>query len=70
MEVLLVLFYAAIIGGLAAAGVFLYLRAAASRRRYCCPHCGERFRVELMTASHCNVCGTPVRHPMKQRGST
>ena len=65
---LAILFYGVVGAVVVAAGVVFYLRAAASRKQYCCPQCGERFGVELMKASHCNVCGTPVRHPMNQRG--
>lgn len=40
--------------------LLFYTRAVASRRTYRCPHCGERVRVELMEAGHCNFCGTPL----------
>ncbi len=45
-------------------GVLFYLRSACSRKRYCCPQCGERVSVELMDAGHCNMCGAPLRHEM------
>ena len=41
-------------------GVLFYLRAAASRKLYKCPQCGEMVEVELMKASHCNHCGAPL----------
>lgn len=37
-----------------------YARAVRSRKIYKCSECGESFRVELMEASHCKVCGAPV----------
>ena len=45
-------------------GVLFYLRSVASRKRYCCPQCGEQVSVELMKAGHCNVCGAPLRNEM------
>ena len=61
MEGLIVL---AVYGGigllLVGLGVVFYLRAVASRKTYACPQCGEVVRVELMRASHCNHCGTPL----------
>ena len=40
-------------------GLFYYL-SLQSRKHYRCPECGERFRVEHMEATHCNLCGTPL----------
>ena len=56
-----VLIYAGIGGVIVAAGVIFYVRAVASRKTYRCHNCGEEVRVELMEASHCNHCGTPLR---------
>ena len=44
--------------------VLFYLRAVSSRKRYCCPQCGERMSVELMQATHCNMCGAPLHGEM------
>ncbi len=51
-----------VLGGLllVGLGVLLYVRAAASRKAYVCPECGERMTVELMKASRCNTCGAPL----------
>jgi hypothetical protein len=38
----------------------------ASRKRYCCPQCGEQLQVELMKAEHCNMCGAPLRREMME----
>lgn len=59
MEVLLI--YAAVLAGLIVLGVLFYLRAVASRKHYRCPQCGERMTTELMSASHCNMCGAPLK---------
>ena len=40
--------------------VLLYLRSVASRKRYVCPHCGDRSTVELMEAGHCSSCGSAL----------
>jgi hypothetical protein len=56
----IVLIYAiggAIILGL---GIVFTIRAVLSRKTYRCPSCGERVRVELMAAAHCNTCGAPL----------
>lgn len=37
-----------------------YARAVRSRKYYKCPECGESFRVELMQATHCKVCGAVI----------
>jgi serine/threonine protein kinase/uncharacterized integral membrane protein len=47
----------AIIFGL---GIVFTIRAVLSRKTYRCPSCGERVRVELMNATHCNTCGAPL----------
>lgn len=46
--------------GLICFGIFTYHRAVQSRKYYKCSECGESFRVELMQASHCKVCGAVV----------
>lgn len=62
MEALIpILIYTGIGGVVVAAGVIFYVRAVASRKTYRCPNCGEEVRVELMEASHCNHCGSPLR---------
>lgn len=55
-----------ILGGLLVLvlGAIFFARSLASRKYYCCPQCGERFRVELMKASRCNVCGAPIPRDM------
>ena len=45
--------------GLALIGL-CFLRAVGSRKSYSCRHCGEKVRVELMDALHCNHCGAPL----------
>ncbi len=60
----ILLLYAGIGAVVVLVGVLLYLRSAASRKRYCCPQCGEQVAVELMKAGHCNVCGVPLRDEM------
>ena len=45
-------------------GVLFYLRSVSTRKRYCCPQCGEQMSVELMKAEHCNMCGAPLRGEM------
>jgi hypothetical protein len=47
-------------------GIIFYLRSVASRKRYCCPQCGEQLQVELMKAEHCNMCGAPLRREMME----
>ena len=65
MEGLIVLLVYAGIGVIVVVlGVLFYLRSASSRKRYCCPQCGEQVSVELMKAGHCSVCGAPFRHEM------
>ena len=67
MEGLIVLFIYGFIGiVVVVAGGLLYARSVRSRKRYCCPKCGEQISVELMEAGHCNLCGTPLRGPMKE----
>ena len=41
--------------------VLFFLRAVASRKQYRCPQCGEAVKTELMSASHCNMCGAPLK---------
>jgi len=41
-------------------GLLFYFLAVQSRKRYTCPHCGERVQTEYLDASHCNMCGTPL----------
>lgn len=38
----------------------LFFRAYASRKKYTCPNCGEQIQVELMEATRCSVCGSPL----------
>ena len=38
----------------------LYLFAAASRKSYRCPKCGEQITAEYLEAKHCNMCGAPL----------
>ena len=65
MEGLIILLVYAGIGVVVVAlGVVLYVRSVSSRKRYCCPQCGERMTVELMKAGHCNVCGAPLGQEM------
>ena len=45
-------------------GAVFYARSVSSRKRYCCPKCGEQVSVELMNAGHCNMCGTALRGEM------
>ncbi len=59
-----ILFYAAAGVVVLIAGALFYARSVKSRKRYCCPKCGERVAVELMEASRCNMCGAPLREPM------
>ncbi len=40
--------------------VVLYLFAAASRKSYRCPQCGEQITAEYLDAKHCNMCGAPL----------
>jgi len=42
--------------------VLVYIRAVSSRKYYRCPECNESFRVELMKATHCKVCGAVVNY--------
>ena len=49
---------------LLALGILFYWRSVSSRKRYCCPQCGEQISVELMEAGHCNTCGAPFRSEM------
>jgi len=51
-----VLFY----GGIFLFGLLFYYLARKSRKVYKCPECGESFKVELMDATRCKVCGTEV----------
>jgi hypothetical protein len=65
MEGLAVLLLYLVIGAIViVAGALLYARSVGSRKRYCCPQCGEQISVELMDASHCNVCGAALRGKM------
>ncbi len=58
MEILLIyLGIGVVVVGL---GVLVYVFAVASRRRYVCPKCGERVKVEHMRASRCNMCGAAL----------
>ncbi len=41
--------------------IFVYLRAVNSRKFYKCSECGESYRVELMNASRCKVCGAQTK---------
>ena len=67
MEGLIVLAFYALIGLLLIIlAVVFYTRSVASRKRYCCPQCGEQISVELMDAGHCNFCGAPLRNEMKE----
>ena len=51
----------AVLGGLVLGfGIVFFLRAVDSRRWYACSKCGERVKVELMEASHCNTCGADL----------
>jgi len=45
-----------------ALAVLVYIRAVNSRKFYKCPECGESFRVELMKASRCKVCGAVINN--------
>ncbi len=47
-----------------ALGLLFYLRSVSSRKRYCCPQCGEQISVELMQAGHCSTCGAPFKGEM------
>ncbi len=60
---IVIIIYACVGALLIGLGILLYARAAASRERYVCPHCGEVQTVELMKASRCNSCGTPFERP-------
>lgn len=52
----------AVLGGLILGfGIVFFLRAVDSRKWYVCPSCGERIRVELMDAGHCNTCGADLQ---------
>jgi rRNA maturation endonuclease Nob1 len=52
----------AVVGGLVLGfGIVFFLRAIDSRKWYVCPQCGERIRVELMEAGHCNTCGAELQ---------
>jgi hypothetical protein len=65
MEGLIVLLVYGGIGILVfALGTLFYLRSVSSRKRYCCPQCGEQMSVELMKAEHCNMCGAPLKAEM------
>jgi hypothetical protein len=61
---LIVLFYVVVGIVVIVVGTLLYARSVQSRKRYCCPQCGEQMTVELMKAGHCNVCGAPLRGEM------
>jgi hypothetical protein len=65
MEGLIVLLVYAGVGiGLVVLGALFYMRSVSTRKRYCCPQCGEQLSVELMKAQHCNLCGAPLRGEM------
>ncbi len=56
----------AVAGGLVLGfGIVFFLRAMESRKTYACPQCGERVRVELMEAAHCNSCGATLQQQGK-----
>ena len=41
-------------------GTLFYLRSAASRKRYCCPKCGEHMvehEFDIIKAERCESCG-------------
>jgi rRNA maturation endonuclease Nob1 len=51
-----------VLGGLVLGfGIVFFLRSMDSRRWYVCTKCGERVKVELMDASHCNTCGAELQ---------
>lgn len=59
--VFVIAFYFLLGVGTLVVAVLLYLRAGLSRSTYYCPKCRTSIRVELMQASHCSVCGSPLR---------
>ena len=61
------LIYGGILAAVVLLGLLFYVRAVVSRRAYRCPQCGEEARVELMSASHCNHCGAPLRGSEEMR---
>lgn len=61
-----ILIYALVGAIVVALGALLYARSVGSRKRYCCPQCGEQISVELMKAGRCNVCGAPLRDEMRK----
>ena len=63
-DLIVLALYGAIGAILLVLAIVFYSRSVASRKRYCCPKCGEQISVELMSAGHCNVCGTPLRNEM------
>ena len=56
----IVLIYAIVGAIILGLGIVFTIRAVLSRKTYRCPSCGERVRVELMAAAHCNTCGAPL----------
>lgn len=61
---IVILLYVGIALSVGLLGAVLYTRSVGSRKRYCCPQCGEQLTVELMKAQHCNLCGAPLRGEM------
>lgn len=41
--------------------LLFYLAAVSSRKMFRCPSCGETIRTEYLNASHCNMCGAPLK---------
>lgn len=41
-------------------GAIFWARAVGSRRAYRCPACGTPVTTELMAATSCSTCGTPL----------
>ena len=59
-SLIVIMVYGGIFVFLAWLAIAFYLRSVTTRKVYQCPGCGESFRVELMEADHCNVCGTAL----------
>lgn len=65
---LIIFLYGIIFAAVAVFALLFYMRSVESRKSYVCPQCGEKLRVELMNASHCNMCGAPLRSGASAEG--
>ncbi len=45
-------------------GILFYVLAVSSRRRYCCPKCGEKLQTEYLDAKRCGMCGAPLERSL------